>query len=114
MQQQRLRRGGMRVGIISDQTNWLDELDRRDGFFACFDPVFNSFHLRASKYRGDLFDAVAAQLGSPPESILLVDDNAANIDKARQRGFSAILYEDEQSFMREMQKIFPDVFQCAQ
>jgi putative hydrolase of the HAD superfamily len=59
---QRLRRGGMQVGIISDQTNWLDELNRRDGFFACFDPVFNSFHLRASKYRGDLFDAVAAPL----------------------------------------------------
>ncbi len=32
----RLRRGGMQVGIISDQTNWLDELDRRDGFFALF------------------------------------------------------------------------------
>ncbi|MBN2108462.1 MAG: HAD family hydrolase, partial [Deltaproteobacteria bacterium] len=79
---ERLRRSGIRVGILSDQTNWLDELDRRDGFFACFDPVFNSFHLHASKYRGDLFDAVAAQLGSPPESILLVDDNAANIDKA--------------------------------
>lgn len=110
----RLRRGGMRVGIISDQTNWLDELDRRDGFFALFDPVFNSFHMHASKYRGDLFDAVAAQLGSHPESILLVDDSAGNIEKARQRGFAVILYQNEHSLMREMQKIFPDVFQGAQ
>ncbi len=97
------------MGIISDQTNWLDELDRRDGFFALFDPVFNSFHMHASKYRGDLFDVVATQLGIPPESILLVDDNAGNIEKARQRGFAAIVYEDEQSFMREMQKFFPGI-----
>jgi putative hydrolase of the HAD superfamily len=110
----RLRRAGLRVGILSDHTNWLDELDRRDCFFDCFDPVFNSFHIHASKYRGDLFDAVAAQLGTPPESILLIDDSAANIDKARQRGFAAILYEDEQSFMRKLTKIFPSVFQCAQ
>ena len=106
----RLRRGGMRVGIISDQTNWLDELGLRDGLFALFDPVFNSFHMHASKYDGALFDVVAAQLGGPPESILLVDDTLANIERARQRGFAAILYEDAQSLMRELQKFFPDVF----
>jgi putative hydrolase of the HAD superfamily len=105
----RLRRGGMRVGIISDQTNWLDELDRRDGLCTLFDPVFNSYHMHASKYKGDLFDAAAAQLGSPPESMLLVDDSAGNIGKARQRGFAVILYEDEQKLMRELKGMFPDM-----
>ena len=103
----RLRRNGIRVGIISDQTNWLDELDRRDGFFACFDRIFNSYHLRASKYRGDLFNAVAAQLQAAPEQILIVDDNTGNIDKARRLGFAVILYENEQAFLREMLKFFP-------
>jgi putative hydrolase of the HAD superfamily len=106
----RLRRAGMRVGIISDQTNWLDELDRRDGFFALFDPVFNSFHMHASKYSGDLFDVAAKQLGIPPEGILLVDDSAGNIEKAGQRGFTAILYENEQSVMLELHKFFPEIF----
>jgi HAD superfamily hydrolase (TIGR01509 family) len=100
----------VQVGIISDQTNWLDELDRRDAFFASFDYIFNSFHLHASKYHGQLFDVVAKQLQTASEKILIVDDNAGNIEKARQRGFAAILYEDEQSFMREIRMFFPSIF----
>ena len=106
----RLRRIGTRTGIISDQTNWLDELDQRDRFFAHFDPVFNSYHMHASKYDGTLFDAVAMQLQTSPDLILIVDDNAGNIEKARKRGFAAILFEDEQSFARKIQKIFPGIF----
>ena len=105
----RLRRSGLRVGMISDQTNWLDELDQRDGFFACFDRIFNSYHVHASKYQGDLFNAVAGQLHTAPERILIVDDNAGNIEKARQRGFAAILFEGEQQFLREMLQFFPDI-----
>ncbi len=106
----RLRGGGVRVGIISDQTNWLDELDRRDGFFARFDFVFNSFHLHASKHDGALFDVVAMQLGMAPERLLLVDDNAGNTQRAQQRGYAAIFYKDEQNFMGGIQKFFPDIF----
>jgi FMN phosphatase YigB (HAD superfamily) len=105
-----LRVGGVRAGIISDQTNWLDELDRRDSFFARFDLVFNSFHLHASKHEGSLFDVVAMQLGMAPERLLLVDDNAGNTQRARQRGYAVIFYKDERSFMEEMRKFFPDIF----
>jgi putative hydrolase of the HAD superfamily len=105
-----LRRAGMRVGILSDHTNWLDELDRRDGFFAHFAPVLNSFHLSASKYRGDLFDVAARRLATVSESILVVDDNVSNITKALHRGFTALLFEDEQSFMRKIQTLFPTIF----
>ncbi len=106
----RLCDSGVRVGIISDQTNWLDELGRRDRFFARFDLVFNSFHLHASKHDGALFDVVAVQLDMAPERLLLVDDNAGNTQRARQRGYAAIFYKDEQSFMGELQKFFPEIF----
>ena len=106
----RLRAGGLQVGIISDQTNWLDELDRRDGFFVCFDRVFNSYHLQASKHQGGLFDAVAGQLQAEPAQILIVDDNPGNIEKARQRDFAAILYKNKDGFLREMLKLFPNIF----
>jgi len=109
----RLRQSGLRVGMISDQTNWLDELDRRDGFFACFDRIFNSYHEHASKYDDTLFAVVAAGLHASPGRILIVDDNAGNIDKARRRGFPAILYDTEQGFLREMQRFFPQIFPDA-
>ena len=106
----RLRGHGVRVGMISDQTNWLDELDRRDGFLARFDPVFNSFHLHASKHDGQLFDIAAERLGMAPRQLLLVDDNEGNTQRARQRGYAAIFYKDEQSFMGELRKFFPKIF----
>ena len=45
----RLKASGVCVGILSDQTNWLDELDARDRFFREFDYVFNSYHMGKSK-----------------------------------------------------------------
>lgn len=106
----RLRQGGLRVGMISDQTNWLDELNRRDGFFASFDIIFNSYHEQASKYEGGLFSAVAARLTTAPARILIIDDNAGNTQKALNLGFAAILYESEDGFLREMKTLFPDIF----
>ncbi|HOO47709.1 MAG TPA: HAD family phosphatase, partial [Deltaproteobacteria bacterium] len=39
-----LKDGGIRLFILSDQTNWLDELEERNHFFYLFEKVFNSFH----------------------------------------------------------------------
>jgi putative hydrolase of the HAD superfamily len=103
----RLRAAGLRVGIISDQTDWLDELDRRDGFFPFFDRIFNSYHEHASKYDDTLFAVVAAELKAPPGRMLIVDDNAVNIQRARQHGFAAILYTDERGVREELGKVFP-------
>ena len=44
-----LRGRGFTAGILSDQTNWLDELDGRFGFYGRFDFIFNSFHMGKSK-----------------------------------------------------------------
>ncbi len=54
-----LRRRGYFVGILSDQTQWLDELDARDHFFAEFNVVFNSYHLGRGKKDPQVFDEVA-------------------------------------------------------
>ena len=45
----KLLAGGVRLAILSDQTNWLDELNARDDFFQYFDVIFNSFHLGKNK-----------------------------------------------------------------
>lgn len=106
----RLRRRGLRVGVISDQTDWLDELGRRDEFFPLFDVVLNSYHLHASKHRGDLFAVAACRLRAAPAEILIIDDNAGNIEKARQQGFGVLLFEDEQDFLQKIRALFPEIF----
>ena len=55
---EQLRNRGFTVGILSDQTNWLDELDGRFGFYGRFDYIFNSFHMGKSKNDATHFDDV--------------------------------------------------------
>jgi FMN phosphatase YigB (HAD superfamily) len=44
-----LRSRGLTVAMLSDQTNWLDEMDRRTALSGHFDRVFNSFTIHKSK-----------------------------------------------------------------
>ena len=104
---QRLKDAGIRVGILSDQTDWLDELDERDHFFKYFDFVFNSYHLGKSKMDPSHFSDTVSRLGSPPEKLLFVDDNAPHCQRARDAGMYAILFTGQEPFMSEMARFCP-------
>ncbi|MGV8056655.1 MAG: HAD-IA family hydrolase [Smithellaceae bacterium] len=93
------------VGILSDQTNWLDILNSRIGFFKYFDHVFNSYHMGKGKRDATLFDDIAELLKADPNRILFIDDDPGNIERARQKGWNAILYVNQDSFLREIRKL---------
>jgi HAD superfamily hydrolase (TIGR01509 family) len=99
----RLRRNGLLVGILSDQTQWLDQLDQRDGFFKEFDVVFNSYHMGIGKKSPEIFTQVSEALGVPPQEILFVDDYEGNVSRAISQGFLGIHYRDREQFMHEME-----------
>ena len=88
----RLRAAGFITGILSDQTHWLEDLDRRDPFLADFDRVYNSYHLGKGKRDPTLFPDVAADLGIAPSTILFIDDDAGNCERARRAGMRALIY----------------------
>ncbi|MGB6065934.1 MAG: HAD family phosphatase [Desulfomonilaceae bacterium] len=100
-----LRKKGHIVGILSDQTQWLDELDRRNHFFREFDEVFNSYHLGIGKKNPLVFVKVAERLGIEPSEILFIDDNEGNVERARSVGFRTILFRDRDSFMQEIENL---------
>ena len=100
----KLREQGYVTGILSDQTDWLDILDRRDHFFDAFDRVFNSYDLGKGKQDPTLFTEVAADLKLPPSRILFVDDNSGNVERARSVGMQAIRYVDEERFTTDLEK----------
>jgi len=99
-----LRAKGVLTGILSDQVDWLDRLNDRFAFFPLFDRVFNSFRLGKGKRDPSLFDDVAAELGVAPAGILFIDDAAGNVERARERGFQALQYEDEAGLERELER----------
>jgi len=103
----RLREAGVRLALLSDQTNWLDELDAKLHFFRWFDHVFNSYHMGKSKKDPSLFDDVLKIMDLQAEQALFVDDHHSHIEKAGQRGLHTILYQDRPSFMRALAVFCP-------
>jgi putative hydrolase of the HAD superfamily len=98
----RLREARVRCAILSDQTNWLDELNEKHDFFRWFDKVFNSYHMGKSKQDPSIFDDVAKALQVAPEQILFIDDSSENIERARNKRLSTILFKDKETFMQEL------------
>ncbi len=98
-----------KVAILSDQTNWLDELEERYGFFSLFDTVLNSYYTGRSKIDQLTFDFAASVLGVRQEKILFIDDKIGNIKRAEASGYKTILYNERQKFLADMGQYFSDI-----
>lgn len=103
----KLRAHGIGVAILSDQTNWLDELNKRDDFFKYFDIVFNSYHLGKSKMDPSHFSDTASHLDRVPQRLLFVDDTEAHCETARKIGMKAIHFIDRDLFIKEIERLCP-------
>ncbi len=101
----RLRRNGFITAILSDQTDWLEWLDRRDNFFVEFDRVFNSFHLGKGKRDPSVFTDVAAAIGISPHEALFVDDMPGNVERAISRGMRGMVFTDEERCLTELERL---------
>ncbi len=107
----RLKAHDVRVGILSDQTNWLDELDARDNFFREFDYVFNSYHMGKSKKDPSHFKDVVRVLRIEIDKVLFIDDDPGNCERAKQAGMKVIHYVDREQFLEEIAGYFPGITQ---
>lgn len=92
------RFGGALTGILSDQCNWLDELNLRDAFFHHFDAVFNSFHVGVTKREDAFFNHALREMNVPAGQTMFIDDSPANIDRAARLGLRVHLYTDRTAF----------------
>jgi putative hydrolase of the HAD superfamily len=97
-----IKRQGIRTAILSDQTNWLDLLDRRDNFLLEFEPVINSYFLGRTKRDPATFNEALRILAVRPEQILFVDDNQGHIDRAVKLGLHTHLFTSETVFAEEL------------
>ncbi|MFA9462206.1 HAD family hydrolase [Thiohalorhabdus sp. Cl-TMA] len=101
----RLREAGIRVGLLTDQTDWLQRLDRRDGFLAEFDRVYNSYRMGKGKQDPTLFDDVVADLGVDPGRVLFIDDASGHVERARSRGLQARMYEERAAVEQALEAV---------
>ena len=104
---EQLKNRGFTVGILSDQTNWLDELDARYGFYGSFYYIFNSFHMGKSKNDPSHFDDVLRLLNRQGQEVLFIDDSDGHVGRAVERGWKAILYVEQDGFLHELSGKLP-------
>jgi putative hydrolase of the HAD superfamily len=100
-----LRTRGIRVVILSDQTEMLEWLNDRDRFFSKFDKVYNSYRIGKSKRDASLFDDVVRELQVRPDQALFVDDSLDHVQRAKSRGLRALLFSDEKIFFDDLNRI---------
>jgi putative hydrolase of the HAD superfamily len=105
----KLGQAGRRLAVLSDQTNWLDELNAGTPFFDRFELVLNSFHVGLHKRDPACFANAVRALAAAPERILFIDDAESNVALARARGLSAVLYQDQDSFEAELARFCPEI-----
>jgi putative hydrolase of the HAD superfamily len=97
-----LRTQGYVVAMLSDQTNWLDEIDQKTGLFQHFDRVFNSYHIHKSKRDATVFRDICAELNVRPSETLFVDDNAGHIQRAQEEGLQVIHFVGLKDFEKRI------------
>jgi putative hydrolase of the HAD superfamily len=100
----RLRKRGIIVAMLSDQTNWLEEISEKTGLFGHFDRVFNSFRIHKSKRDATVFIDVCGALGVRPEETLFIDDNINHIRRAGSKGLRTIHFVDEAALEIELER----------
>lgn len=101
---ERMRASGIATAILSDQTNWLDEIDQKTAFFHHFDFVFNSFRMKKGKRDASIFRDICATMGLSRDEVLFVDDNIDNIKRAACEGLKVIHFRGISNFKMEIEK----------
>jgi putative hydrolase of the HAD superfamily len=99
-----LRRQGCIAAILSDQSDWLDRLDREHHFFHEFDRVFNSYHLGKTKRDPTIFDDTVNALRVAAQQTLFVDDNPDHIDRAAGKGLLTHLYKNRATLEKDLKR----------
>lgn len=104
---ERARSASIQVALLSDQTNWLEEIDRSINLYWHFDRVFNSFRTRKSKLDATVFRDVCRELGMAPERTLFIDDNIGHINRARGEGLQVIHFTNSLEFEEKLKCFIP-------
>jgi putative hydrolase of the HAD superfamily len=99
-----LRAMRLKVGMLSDQTNWLEEIDRKTPLFRHFDIVLNSFRLHKSKRDPSVFQDVCVILGVWPDEVLFVDDNINHIKRAADKGLITLHFTTAEAFDKQIRE----------
>lgn len=102
---EKLRNQGLVTALLTDQTNWLDEINSKKPFYSRFDFIINSYVLGKSKRDPSIFRDAAKITGIMPHLTLFVDDSAQNLKRASDTGMRTIHFTSIEDFKTQLEKM---------
>jgi len=100
-----MKQKGLLTAILSDQSDWLDQLDSQYHFFQYFDAVFNSYHLGKTKRDPSSFADALQALKVTASEALFVDDNIGHIDRAVAAGLQTHHFAGRDGFIKKLREL---------
>ena len=88
------------VGLLTDQCNWLYELDERDGLLKAFDTVVSSYEEGYTKKDMEIFRIACQRFGLLQKEVVFFDDNPSNVERGNEFGIRSFLFEDPEKTER--------------
>lgn len=101
----RLAASGHVTAVLSDHTDWLDDIERQQPFAHAFGRVFNSYYLGACKRQTAAFTAVLEALDVTPAQAVFIDDNPDNVARAAALGITGIVYRERAAFVADLERV---------
>ncbi|MFC2048828.1 HAD hydrolase-like protein [Elusimicrobiota bacterium] len=87
-----LYENGYKLGIFSDQTNWIYEINEKVDFMQYCKYKFISWKLGYTKHDDEFFLIPSRESGIPPDKILVIDDKPRVIGKVKKVGMEGYLF----------------------
>lgn len=98
---ERLRKVGIKTGILSNVYKISAEILRKDGYYNGFDPVILSYEEGLAKPDPKFYMLAVDQLQMSPEEILFIDDQEKCFPPARALGMHTIRAENEKQIVAD-------------
>jgi HAD superfamily hydrolase (TIGR01509 family) len=92
------------LALLSDHAaEWTEYILKVHPFLQQFVKHFFSYQSGETKQDQGAFERVIEKLGREPDEVLFIDDNSDNVRAARQAGLRAILFENRDQLVSELE-----------
>lgn len=103
-----LRKGGLRVGLLSNDSTALEAKLRDElGIYTLFNTVVISAQIKAMKPDPEAYTAILTRLGLPANETVFIDDSLANIDGAAWIGMHTLKYDAHMDVRAALRPLLP-------
>ncbi len=93
------------TAILSNSGPGARERERHHGFEGMVDDLVYSHEVGLAKPDAAVYELAAGRLGVRPEEVVFLDDVEVNVEAARAAGWHAVLHEETERSIAEMERI---------